>query len=132
MDVRLTGNRQGLPESPNDKLTLWKLQALIAGFALVFALVTYLFGPIGGLFMMIFLLPLWSVALWLFLSEKQANLLWGVLGISFLLFILLCWTDTLARAVFGISLSLGHKDLLVFPCVPKFHPVIRLSVIDYN
>ena len=97
---------------PRDRLTLWKLQVLVAGFALIFALLYWLLGPTGGFIMMIIMLPLWSVAAWPFLSERQTNLVLNFVGASFFLFILLCGADAFCRAALGFGLPLRDKGLL--------------------
>jgi hypothetical protein len=97
---------------PEGKLTLWKLQALVAGSALIFALIYWLFGPVGGFFMLIMLLPFWSVPIWLILSEGQANVLWALIFGAYLLFVMMCLADGVTRVVFGFGLPLGKKGLL--------------------
>jgi hypothetical protein len=98
---------------PEGRLTLWKLHVLVAVFALAFAPCYWLLGPVGGFAMMITTLPLWTVAAWLFLSERQSNLLMNAVLLSFFLLVLLCWVDYLMRAAFGFGLPVGHKGLLV-------------------
>jgi hypothetical protein len=95
------------------KVTLWKLQVLVAGFALVLALIYWLLGPRGGFIMLIMLLPLCSVAAWLFVSERQADVLMAVLAFPFFLFMLLCLADALSRAVLGLGLHLRDKGGLI-------------------
>jgi hypothetical protein len=105
---------------PEDRVTLWKVQALVAGFALVFAIVYWLLGPVGGSFMLIAMLPAFSVAAWLFLDERRANLLDTWLAFLFFLFVLLCLGDGLTRAVLGFGLPLGNKGLLALGILYSF------------
>jgi hypothetical protein len=53
------------------KLTLWKLQVLVAVFAVRFALCFWLLGSAVGLVVIIMSLPLWSVAFWSMVSERR-------------------------------------------------------------
>jgi hypothetical protein len=100
-----------LPKAAEGRVTLWKLQILVASFAFVFALLYWLFGPFGGFLMLILLPPLCSVVLWLFLSDHQADRLMTMLAIPPFLFVLY-FVATLPRgANLGISI-LTSKGLL--------------------
>ena len=100
-----------LPRAAEGRVTLWKLQILVAGFALVFALLYWLFGPLGGFLMLIMLLPLCSVVVWLFLSEHQAGLLMSLLSLPCFAFVLYCVATLPKGATIGISI-LTNKGLL--------------------
>ena len=46
--------------------------------------------PLGGFVMVMFSLPLWSVAVWPMTCERDANRLLTIFTVSFVMFILLC------------------------------------------
>jgi hypothetical protein len=95
------------------RITLWKLHVLLGGFAIVFALLLWLLGPVGGFLMLILLLPFCSVVFWLFLSERQADSLMTVLSMPIFLLMVYIVAEGVGSAVFGISLPLGNKGLLL-------------------
>ncbi len=57
-----------------DRLTLWKIQVVIL-LAAVFCAVIRAAGLITGVALIFLLIPLWSVAVWLMLTERQSTIL---------------------------------------------------------
>ena len=70
-----------------DRLTLWKIQVVIL-LAAVFCAVIRAAGLITGVALIFLLIPLWSVAVWLMLTERQSTIqrdaATSVLGFLFL------------------------------------------------
>jgi hypothetical protein len=112
----ITSTKQSrLPVTATEgKLTLWKIHVLVAGCGLVFALLYWLLGPLGGSFMLILLLPLWTFPVWLILSDRSANALLGLMSGIFLLFLTICGLDRITRATAGFGLPFVNNALLIW------------------
>jgi hypothetical protein len=86
-----------------DRLTLWKIQVVIL-LAAVFCAVIRAAGLITGVALIFLLIPLWSVAIWLLLTERQSTILRDAAA-SVLGFLVLAWIAAwLAQYAFGLPL----------------------------
>src|SRR3954447_16098465 len=86
-----------------DRLTLWKIEVVVL-LAAIFCAVIRSTGLVPGVALIFVSIPLWSVAIWLMLTERQSTILRDaaatVFGILFLAWVA-AW---LVQYAFGVRL----------------------------